>query len=135
MQPTLKKYFPVTKAVPTLKKRIPKDLLATIQSFLRETVQDEINSGKQHTMTEYLDIDLGVHGEDCYVVETNHGRFGPFRLPEQALRRAEAIVQAGTRRYVHVLVYDFRYLEDRTGNWCDVDCIFCNDPAEGLFEF
>ena len=117
MQPTLKKYFPVTKAVPTLKKRIPKDLLATIKSFLRETVQDEIGSGKQHTMTEFLNEPFPTDDLYCYVVDTDHGSFGPFRHSEQALSRAQTIIKSNTRKVVQVLVYDSRYLNDRLGNW------------------
>ena len=118
MQPTLKKYFAVTKQVTTQKKRIPTDILATIQSFLRETIEDEINSGKQHTMTEYLSEPFGPTTDgNCYVVDTNRGYFGPFRHVKQASRRALAIVLSKTRTDVQVLIYDSRYLDDRTGNW------------------
>ena len=118
MQPTLKKYFAVTKQVTTQKKCIPTDILATIKSFLRETIEDEINSGKQHTMTEYLSEPFGPTDGNCYVVDTNHGYFGPFRHLQQACCRAQAIVQSKTRTDVQVLIYDSRYLDDRTGNWC-----------------
>ena len=127
MQQTLPKHFPWAKRTFHQKKELPVVIKTLILSFLKTTVEDEIKSGKQRTMTEFLDDNF--EGDLCYKVfmytdQWSTG-YGPFRHKEQALKRARDFVQCCPHAEVQVLSYDSRYLGDRSGNWCDEDEVFC----------
>jgi len=123
-------FFAYTRRVATQLWKLPKDLESMVRSFLKETIRDEIKSGKQHTMTEYLDDNSASVGEYCFCVDTNKSWFGPFRHKEDALKRANDLVKTNSRTYVQVLSYDSRYLDDRSGNWCDLESVYLYDENE-----
>ena len=125
-QQTLASYFPWTNRISHQRKELPTVIKTLIFSFLKTTVEDEIKSGKQRTMEEFLDEDYP--GDLCYQViiyrEDKSRLYGPYRHKEQALKKARDFEQYGPKfAEIQVLSYDSRFLGDRTGCWCDLDVI------------
>ena len=134
-QQTLVNYFPWTNRTSHQKKELPTVIKTLVFSFLKTTVEDEIKSGKQRTMEEFLDEDYP--GDLCYQVIIYRGDkstvYGPYRHEEQALARARDFVKFCPNEHssikllhaeIQVLSYDARFLGDRSGNWCDQEQVF-----------
>ena len=126
MQPKLTKYFRWVKRTLFLPRvRIPTVIRTLVLSFVKATVDDEVMSGLQRTMTEFL---CYSEGEFCYEVTVYTPRrtivYGPFRFKKEALQRARDILHTCEEVEVLVLSYDSRFLGDRSGNWCDLEVVF-----------
>ena len=133
-QQTIISYFPWTNRTSHQKKELPTVIKTLVFSFLKTTVDDEIKSGKQRTMEEFLDEDYP--GDLCYRViiyrEVNSTLYGPYRHKEQALKKARDFEQYCPNKYssikllhagIQVGSYDARFLGDRSGYWCEQDVI------------
>ena len=131
MQPKLTKYFRWVKRtlfLPRVGRELPTVIRTLVLSFVKATIDDEVKSGVQRTMTEFLD-DGPNQGEFCYEVNVYMPRrssasYGPFRFKKEALQRARDIIQTNELVEVQVLSYDSRYLGNRSGNWCDLEEVF-----------
>ena len=138
-QTTIPQYFNYTPATHVEKQTLPRDMAGLIKTFNKSTIDSEIQEGKQRTMTEFLDDRPGYYIEFCYVViiysKTRPSiEYGPFRHREEALQRANDLVSCGATD-VQVLKYDSRYLDDRRGNWIDIEIEWVWNKEESVYSF
>ena len=120
------------------KQTLPTDIQNLIHSYIntKQTLREEIESGRQHTMTEYI-YDRVRQPQYCYKVVawfyhgpygTRQEYYGPFRSLKEAEERATSIEQSGKAEKVHFYRYSGEYLRTRKLNG-GVPCFLLVDPA------